>query len=154
MALLPPSKKFHEMDRVDRAITDFAAIENPTVSDLNRVRTVAQVEEELDQYRAKGMDMTRAELAQEAHNSARLRKHMTISGDPCPHELCDAHAIVSGAHRLAAPMRAVFAWFKRRIDDPINGCWLPRNTVAQSQMPGHLRRAVPHSRIHRKAYYA
>ncbi|WP_074904118.1 AHH domain-containing protein [Microbulbifer thermotolerans] len=98
--------------------------------------------------------MTQKELVQEAHNSARLGKHMGLNGDPRPHNLCDAHAIVSGAHRRAAPMRAVLAWFKRRIDDPINGCWLPRNKEAVSQMPDHLRRAVPHSRIHRKAYYA
>jgi len=97
--------------------------------------------------------MTPEELEAEKHDSLRLSKHMAAGGDPRPHELCDAHAIISGAHRDAAELRAVLAWFQRRIDDPINGCWLPRNTAAISSMPDWLRKAVPHSRIHRKKYY-
>ena len=42
---------------------------------------------------------------------------------------------------------------RRRIDDPINGCWLPHNTAAKSHMPERLKNAVPHSRIHRHHYY-
>lgn len=35
MTRAPLSKKYHEMDRVDRAIAEFASLEKPTVSDLN-----------------------------------------------------------------------------------------------------------------------
>lgn len=148
-----PPKKFHEKDRVEIAIDRFAALENPTEADLNRVSTLAQVEEILEIYRAEGQTMTLDELEAELHDSQRLSKHMAAEGEPRPHGLCDAHAIISGAHPKAARLRAVLAWFKRRIDDPVNGCWLPRNTEAVSQMPEKLRRAVPHSRIHRATYY-
>ena len=40
-----------------------------------------------------------------------------------------------------------------RIDEPENGCWLPKNTAAKMQMPRRLSNAVPHSRIHRYNYY-
>jgi len=42
MARLPSSKKFHEMDRVERAIDRFVSIEKPTRADLDRVRVVAR----------------------------------------------------------------------------------------------------------------
>lgn len=51
-------KKFHEMDRVDRAIADFATIEKPTVGDLNKVRVIARLEKRLDKYRTRGESMT------------------------------------------------------------------------------------------------
>ncbi len=73
--------------------------------------------------------------------------------DPRPHKLCDCHAMVSGVHTEAAKARAVLAWYERRIDDCINGCWLPRNTDAKKHMPTWLIGAVPHSRIHRFNYY-
>lgn len=118
------------------------------------MRCVAQVEEGLICYRADGLDMDKAELQREAHKSHRLGKNMIMAGDPRPHKLCDAHAIISGRHDKAAPMRAVLAWFKVRIDDAINGCWLPRNTAALPHMRGtDLENAVPHSRVHRNSYY-
>lgn len=147
------SKKLYEMDRVDRAINDFAALDNPSPADLNKVRAVAQVESELDMYRVETLGMSSDELEEETHDSRRLSRFMEVSGDPRPHPLCDAHAIVSGVHKGAAELRAVLAWFQIRIDDPHNGCWLPRNTKALGQMPNRLRNAIPHSRIHRKKYY-
>ena len=72
-----------------------------------------------------------------------------MTNDP----LCQTHAMVSGGHAEAAVLRLIMAWHKVRIDDPINGCWLPRNTAALSGMPTRLRNAVPHSRIHRYNYY-
>ena len=146
-------KFFEQNNRVERAVQDFAKIEKPSINDLNRVGTIAQCEERLNEYRAKGKNMTPEELEDEEHKSALLGQFMTSTGNPRPHPLCDAHAIVSGGHTGAARVRAVLAWFQRRIDDPINGCWLPRNTAAKKQMPKSLVQAVPHSRIHRKGYY-
>lgn len=146
-------KKFHQKDLLDREIERFSKLEKPTIGDLNRVGTVSQVQAGLNAYRAQAMNMTPEELEDESHNSPRLAHFLTISGMPRPHPLCDAHAIISGGHTGAARVRAVLAWFQRRIDDPINGCWLPRNTTAIPHMPRYLSSAVPHSRIHRKGYY-
>ena len=45
------------------------------------------------------------------------------------------------------------AWLKVRIDDPVNGCWLPRDWGDRAYMPNYLRNAVPHKRIHHRGYY-
>lgn len=153
MSLPKIDKKHYEKDRLDRAIDDFAGLENPTIKDLSRVEVVTQVLAGLNTYRARAMNMTPEELEDEIHNSARLAGFMAASGNSRPHSLCHAHAIISGGHTGAARARTVLAWFQRRIDDPINGCWLPCNTAAKPQMPKYLSKAVPHSRIHRKGYY-
>lgn len=97
--------------------------------------------------------MSEKEKRDEAHQSARMAEHLMAVCDPRPHELCHAHAIVSGSHKGAATQRAIMAAVGMRIDDADNGCWLPRNTAAIAQMPKRLREAVPHSRIHRYNYY-
>ncbi|MBB3060063.1 AHH domain-containing protein [Microbulbifer rhizosphaerae] len=153
--MAPPriDKKIHQKDRLDLAIDEFAALEKPTISDLHKVGVIGQVQEGIEAYRAEGRKMSVKALESEEHCSRRLAAFLTAAGDPRPHKLCDAHAIISGRHASAAKLRAVLSWFARRIDDPINGCWLPRNTAAKAHMRGRLRNAVPHSRIHRKHYY-
>ena len=146
-------KRYHEMDRLERKIQGYAGKKNPTRGDFGAVKTVAQVEAQLDAYRMSAKEMTEKQLRDEAHQSARLAEHLMATNDPRPHELCHAHAIVSGAHKGAATQRAIMAAIGMRIDDAHNGCWLPKNTAAKSQMPKHLREAVPHSRIHRYNYY-
>lgn len=146
-------KQIYEMDRVERAEQAFATKGSVSSTDLIGVAITAQVESTLDTYRMSAADMSRKELREEEHQSARIARHMTQMGDPRPHEKCHAHAIVSGFHRNAAPMRAILARHKLRIDDPYNGCWLPENTAALAFMPSRLRHAVPHSRIHRFNYY-
>lgn len=93
------------------------------------------------------------ELMNETRDSARLAAFMTANGDPRPRKLCDCHAIISGKDPRAVPIRAVMAWVAMRIDFPLNGTWLPKNTAAKVHMPKHLSKAVPHSRIHRNNYY-
>ena len=146
-------KPYALKDKVELSIEIFAKSEKPGTVELNRVKIVSQVEQMLDKYRAEAGTLTVDDLEQEKHESAVLAAFMTATGDPRPHELCHAHAIVSGAHKDAAELRAMLAWLKVRIDDPFNGCWLPRNTAAKAHMPPHLRDAVPHSRIHRYNYY-
>ena len=147
--------KVYEMTRVDHAIGNFAKLENPTLSDLNVVKCQASVEEGIDLYRSSAVEMDQQCLKVEEHNSDRLAKFMELAGDPRPAstEYCHCHAIVSGGHHKAAAQRAVMAWCMMRIDDPRNGCWLPRNTAAKPRMPDWLRDAIPHSRIHRNSYY-
>lgn len=153
MAIPNTPKRLHEMDRVERAIDSFSKLPNPKPQDLAHVAIVSQVELGIEKYRNSASDMTRKELRDEAHQSSRLAKHLEQIGDFKPHKNCHAHAIVSGSHKNSAPMRAILALHKLRIDDAYNGCWLPENTNAVKLMPKRLKNAVPHSRIHRYNYY-
>ncbi len=155
MPIPPATLKAYEKTRVDFAIDQFAGIENPSISDLNRVRVQAQVQSQIDIYRFGALRKTQLELESETHDSALMAEKMANSSDPRPAaaEYCHCHAIVSGGHNQAAEVRAILAWTKMRIDDPRNGCWLPRNTASRVHMPSWLKNAVPHSRIHRYSYY-
>ncbi|MCI0507600.1 MAG: AHH domain-containing protein [Gammaproteobacteria bacterium] len=138
-----------KFDWVDFAIEEFSKLENPSQNDLNKVIVAADVQYKIDTYRAQAKGMTIEELENEKHQSERLAEFLGKR----PHSKCHAHAIVSGGHPRAAAARAILAWFEMRIDDPENGCWLPENTAALREMPSWLKRAIPHSRIHRNGYY-
>jgi len=136
---LPYKKtKYYEMDATERAIAIIAYMERPTQRDIHTVKCVAQVQMGIEKYRADAQGMTKEQLKAETHQSQRLGEHMSQTGDRKPHKLCEAHAIVSGAHPWAAPARAVLARHKIRKDDPVNGCWLPCNTNAKQHMPAAL----------------
>lgn len=138
---------------VERLLADFAKKQKPTIADFNALSTLGTVYDSLDHYRIKAQSMGRLELEAENHNSQRLGKNLTRAGDYRPSKRCDAHAIVSGGHRDAIVVRGVLAWLKMRIDDPHNGCWLPRDWADRAYMPNYLRHAVPHQRIHHERYY-
>jgi hypothetical protein len=104
-------------------------------------------------YTMSGQSMSRSALEKECHDSSKLGERMAVVNDGKPHKLCHAHAIISGGHPKAVTLRAIMAKFGVRIDDPVNGCWLPENTAALKEMPSRLQSAVPHSRIHRNNYY-
>ncbi len=150
---ITPAKHVNKTS-TDIEIDAFLKLEKPTKSGLNKIKLKAQIEEriELMRYRKDVSGMSNHDLIDEAHESARLAQFMSIV-DPRPHPLCDAHAIVSGGHKRAATLRGILAWFEMRIDDRHNGCWLPKNTAAKEHMPKYMKRAVPHSRIHRVGYY-
>lgn len=148
------NKPHYQQTRTEKTINRL--IDNDkelTEQALLQVYVTAQVEERIAAFRAKGQEMTNKQRNAEAHDSARLARNMERMGDPRPHDLCDAHAIISGAHPRAMMLRAVLAARGRRVDDPSNGCWLPKNTAAIKEMPRRLKQAVPHSRIHRTQYY-
>ncbi|WP_103654492.1 AHH domain-containing protein [Agarilytica rhodophyticola] len=138
---------------VERLLADFAKKDKPTIADFAAVGTLGVMYDKLDQYRMEAMQMSTEQLKTEKHKSSRLAEHMRKSGDPRPSSRCDCHAIVSGGMRQAIEIRAVMAWLKVRIDDPVNGCWLPRDWDDRAHMPNHLRSAVPHRRIHHRQYY-
>ena len=148
-----PTLKAYEKTRVDRAIEDFAKIENPSIADLNRVKIQADIQDRIERYRFGAVEMTRQQLREEAHSSQRMAAYMERSADSRPSPHCDCHAMISGKHALAAPMRAIMAWSLMRIDDPRNGCWLPRNWDARQHMPYWLKNAVPHQGLHNPKYY-
>ena len=153
MPVSPRVKSYAEKDNVERIIDTFATKEDPTLADLEAVGIVAQVESQLDRYRMNASEMEAKKIRDEVHESKRMAEYLALDGDPRPHSKAHAHAIVSGGHKEAARARAIMAWLKVRIDDPDNGCWLPENTAAIAEMPLYLRKAVPHSRIHRFNYY-
>ena len=137
----------------ERIVDNFSKLESPSQSDLNRVKTEAQVHYRIEAYRKGAQGMEISEIESEKHLSARMAQHLEDSGDERPHPKCHAHAIVAGKHPNAVELRSVLAWAGMRIDDPANGCWLPENTAAKALMPPRLKQAVPHSRIHRFNYY-
>lgn len=138
---------------VERLLADFAKKDKPTIADFNALSTLGTVYDALDRYRLKAQSMSRLELEAETHSSRRLGKNLARAGEYRPSMRSDAHAIVSGGHRGSIVIRGVLAWLKMRIDDPHNGCWLPRDWDDRVHMPNHLRRAVPHRRIHHGRYY-
>ncbi|WP_444997761.1 AHH domain-containing protein [Aliikangiella sp. IMCC44359] len=142
-----------EHTHVEKLLTDFAKIEKPTTADFAALKTRGKICDYLDRYRLKAAKMTDEALETEKHRSSRLARYMKQAGDPRPSNRCDCHAIVSGNVELAIGARALLAWLKVRIDDPHNGCWLPRDWEDRKYMPNYLRNGVPHKRIHHREYY-
>lgn len=147
-----PDIKFPQT-KVDWLIADFAKKDKPSIADFMRLRTIGGLYDRLDNYRAQANHMTEQALKAEKHVPRRLASNMARGGDPRPSSRCDAHAMISGAHSDSVVLRAVMAWLKMRIDDPHNGCWLPRDWADRAFMPNYLRNAVPHRRIHTQSYY-
>ncbi|WP_299945879.1 AHH domain-containing protein [uncultured Microbulbifer sp.] len=141
------------LTHVERLLVDFSKLEKPTVADFMVFRTRLSVGDYLDRYRARANKMTDEELQNEGHSSRRLKAFMRRSGDPAPSPRCDCHHMISGGHRDALLMRLVMAAMAMRVDDPHNGCWLPRDWEDRSYMPNYLRSGVPHRRIHTDNYY-
>ncbi|WP_444996422.1 AHH domain-containing protein [Aliikangiella sp. IMCC44359] len=142
-----------QLSHVERLLADFAKIDKPTMADFSAVGVKGEMYDKLDRYRIEAMKMSNEQLEKEKHKSSRLARHMTLAGEPRPSLRCDCHAIVSGGHREAIQIRAILAWLKVRIDDPHNGCWLPRDWEDRKYMPNYLRNGVPHCRIHHTYYY-
>jgi hypothetical protein len=65
----------------------------------------------------------------------------------------EAHHLISGSHKEAMGARAILAdeEIKMGIDDPDNGCWMPK--TKKDARPTIYPNAIPHSRIHREKYY-
>lgn len=138
-------------DSLDLVIENTVNQNKPlTQSDLNRVRTVAQIVYGIEKYRASVATKTTLELREEEHSSARLGYHLVEAYGARPTQ-CHAHALVAGKHKLCGELRLIMAKLKIGIDDVDNGCWLPENTAATPH-PVYPK-APPHSRIHRFNYY-
>ncbi|WP_444995437.1 AHH domain-containing protein [Aliikangiella sp. IMCC44359] len=142
-----------EQTHVEKLLAEFAKIEKPTAADFAALKIRGKIYDNLDKYRLKAAKMSEEQLVTEKHNSSRLAKHMTKSGAPRPSTYCDCHAMISGGKPEAIEMRGILAWCQLRIDDPHNGCWLPRDWEHRVHMPNYLRKAVPHCRIHHIRYY-
>lgn len=104
------------------------------------------------QFRADAGKMTTLRIFQEKHSSNRLGYLLRADGHPRPAARWEAHHIISGNHADAVSARLVLADIEMRIDDPDNGCWLPK-TKADAR-PTIYPNAIGHNRIHRRRYYA
>ncbi|WP_444997795.1 AHH domain-containing protein [Aliikangiella sp. IMCC44359] len=142
-----------EHTHIEKLLVEFSKIDKPTAADFAAFTTRGLICDNLDKYRLKAAKMSRDELKKEKHNSSRLARHMIKAGDPRPSTYCDCHALISGSRKEAMGLRLVLASLQLRIDDPHNGCWLPRDWQYRIYMPNYLRKAVPHCRIHHKKYY-
>lgn len=105
------------------------------------------------QFRNDALGMSFEELFRERHSSRQLGMHLRIDKQPRPGARWEAHHIVSGYHKEAIPAREILADddIKIRIDDPDNGCWMPK-TKADAR-PTIYPNAIGHNRIHRQRYY-
>ncbi|MCX2796500.1 AHH domain-containing protein [Microbulbifer thermotolerans] len=138
-------KPYYLKDRREVAIDLFTSKENISRADYIALKVVDQVEATLDKYRQESANMNRKQLRDEKHSSKRLGAFMEKNGKTHPGGNCDAHAIVSGSHPGATPLRAILARVRIRIDDIRNGTWLPRRTADTPHPKMPL--AIPHSRI-------
>ncbi len=104
-------------------------------------------------FRREGADMTSFFLATEAHSSKLLGEFLRCIDFKRPGLGWEAHHIVSGEHKEAAAARALLSDedIKMRIDDPENGCWMPK--TKKDARPTVYPNAIPHCRIHRERYY-
>lgn len=116
-------------------------------------RSRAKLSVFMAQFRGDASNMTYEALLQEKHSSKILGKHLRADGHPRPAAKWEAHHIVSGEHPDALLSRTVLAddEIKIRIDDPDNGCWMPK-TKADAR-PTIYPNAIGHNRIHRDLYY-
>ncbi len=122
-------------------------------AERNHIKNLANIQEGLNKYRQEGSAKQTGQLASESHSSKRLGRFLRAQGKPRPNIRWDAHHVVAGGDATAALARTVIAQeeFKVRIDDPDNGCWLPKTKAdaSGSVFPN----AVPHENIHRNTYY-
>ena len=120
-------------------------------NERGKVKTVADLQAKLANYRKKVAEMELDDREDEPHDSGLLGDHMRAAGMARPSPFWDAHAMIAGNHAESWALRVVLAECEIGIDDAENGCWLPRNSNHIGQQP--FPKAVPHSRIHRYNYY-
>nr|WP_283777759.1 AHH domain-containing protein [Sansalvadorimonas sp. 2012CJ34-2] len=102
-------------------------------------------------YRKEGYKLSPKQLRVEPHDSSLLGKHLRAVDAARPHDDFEAHHIVVGGSKRAKRARKLLANLGIRIDDPLNGAWLPnfKRNVPHPSMP----EAYAHRPIHTKCYY-
>ena len=148
----PVQKPFNVLDKAKSE-----SMSDKDFSTFNRVEkrvtaaSKARLNAFMAQFRVDANNMGFTQLANEKHSSKRLGDFLRADGHPRPAARWDAHHIISGSSHLAMASRAILADIKMRIDDPDNGCWMPK-TKADAR-PTIYPNAIGHNRIHRKLYY-
>ena len=135
----PDAKEFTIKQRTERVFNEV------------KLRSIKEAKKAVGEYRLQAKSMKNRQLVSEKHVPPRLGKHMSVSGMTKPAKDFEAHAIISGASQYASAARAILAKYKIRIDDPVNGIWLPNfvRNVPHSKMP----KAPAHRTVHTIQYY-
>lgn len=149
-----PKKPFNVLEKAkseSMSDKDFAVFHR--VEKRVAATSKAKMKAFMARFRIDGHRMTYEELLQEKHSSARLGKLLRFDGHPRPGARWEAHHIISGKHPEALLARTTLAddEVKIRIDDPINGCWMPK--TKEDARPTIYPNAIGHNRIHRDLYY-
>lgn len=118
-----------------------------------RIKTLAQIQQRLSEYRKQADVMTRKEFRDEKHHPARkLASNLRAAGRPRPSKNHVAHHIIMGKGRTQgmADARLLMFLYRIRINDPDNGTWMPRDIKDK----GHwsMPHCPAHSEIHGHNY--
>lgn len=126
------------------------------VSSLNvqllYIKQVGDIEARVTRFRNPNPKMVERELRWEKHSSTRLGKNLRLAGNPRPDKRCQAHAIIAGNDPAANGMRGMLAVMEIRVDDAINGVWLPgyEIDIPHWSMPN----SVCHAWLNHDGYHA
>ena len=125
----PAKKSFNILDKAksesvsDKDFEVFKRVEKRVAA-----ASKAKMKAFMAQFKSDASCMTFTQLTQEKHSSKRLGDFLRADGHPRPAARWEAHHIISGSSPLAMSARGVLAddEIQIRIDDPDNGCWMPK----------------------------
>lgn len=118
---------------------------------LHKIKKIGDIDARLERFRKKSSKMTERKLRWEKHDSQRLGKNLRLAGKARPDDKCHAHAIVAGGDPNAIALRALLAVMNIRIDDAVNGIWLPayEDDLPHWAMPN----SVAHAWLNHSGYH-
>lgn len=115
-------------------------------------REVEFVCQDLEIYRKQGKVLSTEELTSDKGKDGLLRRYMRAKNMGFQPSGTHAHHIVSRGHDYASPSRRRLAKHKIRIDDPVNGVFLPGKKM-YVDLSGKKGCKVNHNEIHTNEYY-
>lgn len=120
-------------------------------SQLIKMQKIGNLEACLARFQHPTPEKTERQRRWESHSSSRLGRNMRLAGKPQPDPCCQAHAIIAGTDPAAASMRGMLAVVGIRVDDPVNGAWLPgyEDNLTLWAMPN----AVAHAWLNHDGYH-
>lgn len=143
MAVYDYQKKAHEFhlkrcksapvnetaEQREKRIAEWDEISSYLEQERLKVSTLADIEQQLEEYRKKAWGKSRAELMKEKyHRNSVLPKNLAANGEPKPTMKHSAHHIVPGTGRwmqnLLYQVRLKLHSCGIGINDPLNGVWL------------------------------
>ena len=144
--------KYYERDLTTRTIDNIINTLEGELrdSDFNKVSCAASIQFGIELQKQSYNERSDVSLPSAEHKSERLARNLEQKFGPRPSKV-HAHAMVAGKHKLAARLRLRMEELKIGIDEADNGCWLPENSAATPHPL--MKKAPPHSRIHRHNYY-
>lgn len=120
---------------------------------LLQAQRIGDLDKRLSKFRNKGMSLTMIERQERwaKHSSSRLGRNLRLAGKPRPDINCQAHAIIAGNDPAAASMRYMLILAGMKVDDPVNGAWLP--SYESGAPHWSMAKAVCHSWLNHNGYH-